>query len=417
MKQVFLVGGAVRDKLLGYPFHERDWVVIGSTPEDMLAQGFKPVGKDFPVFLHPDSGEEYALARTERKSAPGYSGFIFHTSPDITLEQDLCRRDLTINAIAESKDGDIFDPYNGRADLESKQLRHVSNAFREDPVRVLRVARFAARYHHLGFQVAETTLQLMTDMVKDGEVAHLVAERVWKEMERALLEPSPEVFIEVLNQCGALDVILPELQALFGVPQVAIHHPEIDTGLHTLMALQQCRVLRQQQEADSSVMFATLVHDLGKARTPSEVLPQHIGHEQRSLPLIEQLCERLAVPKRHRELALAVAKDHTHCHRALELKPATLLKLLERLDAFRRPQKLQMFLICCEADARGRSGFEQRNYPQADYLRQALDVCLRIQAKEVIADGITGKNIGAEIERRRLQALKIFKKSEQFKPG
>lgn len=409
MKQVFLVGGAVRDKHMGYPYHERDWVVVGSTPDEMLAEGFRPVGKDFPVFLHPDTGEEYALARTERKTAPGYGGFTFHTSPDITLEEDLARRDLTINAIAEDDSGQVYDPYHGLDDLNAKLLRHVSPAFSEDPVRVLRVARFAARYHHRGFRVAEETLQLMTDMVNAGEVGYLVAERVWKELERALSERSPEVFIEVLRQCGALDNILPEVEALFGVPQSAEHHPEIDCGVHCLMALTEARKLSD----DSAVLLTTLIHDLGKATTPEDVLPRHIAHEQRSLPLIEQLCERLAIPKRHKELAIAVARDHTNCHRVFELKAKTLLALLQRLDSFRRPQQLHDFLLCCEADSRGRKGFQQRPYPQVDYLRQALAICNDHQAKDVMAEGVTGKAIGEALQRRRIHALQVFKNDYQ----
>ncbi len=405
MKKIYLVGGAVRDKLLGYPCDERDWVVTGATPEDMLAEGYRPVGKDFPVFLHPTTNEEYALARTERKTAPGYGGFVFHTSPDITLEQDLQRRDLTINAIAETEQGELCDPYGGVRDLDKRLLRHVSDAFTEDPVRILRVARFAARYHHLGFRVADDTRQLMRRMVASGETKHLVAERVWREMERALTERAPQVFIEVLRDCGALADILPEVDALFGVPQPASHHPEIDCGRHCLLALEQARLL----SADSEVLFATLVHDLGKATTPTEMLPRHIAHEARSKHLVEQLCARLAVPKRHRDLALAVARDHTNCHRALQLKPATLLALLQRLDCFRRPEKLEKFLLSCEADARGRKGLEQQPYPQANYLRRAYQCCLQIQAGDIIARGITGKAVGERLQAERIQALHKLK--------
>ncbi len=403
--QIYLVGGAVRDKLLGYPFHERDWVVVASTPEEMQAAGFRPVGKDFPVFLHPQTNEEYALARTERKTAPGYTGFSFHTSAEVTLEQDLQRRDLTINAIAEDTDGKLIDPYNGKADLEHKILRHVSPAFSEDPVRILRVARFAARYHHLGFHVHPQTRQLMHDMVACGEADHLVAERVWKEWQRALGEQNPEQFIEVLRSCNALKVIAPELDALFGIPQPAAHHPEIDSGVHSLLALQQACCLSDSVE----VRFATLIHDLGKATTPIDKLPQHIAHEQRSLGLIEQLCDRLSVPKAHRELALAVARDHTNCHRALELRADTLLKLLQRLDAFRRPQKFEQFLLCCEADARGRQGFAERPYPQADYLRRARNLCNTINTQDIIAAGFTGKAIGEQLDQQRINALKTIR--------
>ncbi|MGH1372648.1 MAG: multifunctional CCA addition/repair protein [Cellvibrionaceae bacterium] len=407
MKTTYLVGGAVRDKHLGYPFHERDWVVVGATPEEMISEGFRPVGKDFPVFLHPETGEEYALARTERKTAPGYSGFVFHTDPNITLEDDLVRRDLTINAMAESDQGVLFDPYNGLQDLRQKSLRHVSDAFSEDPVRILRVARFAARYHHLGFSVAADTQQLMRDMVDKGEASHLVAERVWKEFERALREKSPQTFITTLRDCGALHIVMPELDALFGVPQPEQHHPEIDTGLHALLSLAHARSLTD----DSACLFATLVHDLGKATTPKDQWPRHIGHETRSLPIIETLCERLAVPKSHRELAIAVARDHTNCHRSFELKASTILKLLQRLDAFRRPEKLSQFLLCCEADACGRTGFETNSYPQADFLRNALATCESIQAKDVIAEGVKGKAIGERLEQKRVSALKELKQS------
>lgn len=403
--QIYLVGGAVRDKLLGYPFTERDWVVVGASPQTMEEKGYRAVGKDFPVFLHPDSKEEYALARTERKTGPGYTGFDFYAASDVTLEQDLQRRDLTINAIAEDSDGNLVDPYNGKTDLEHKILRHVSEAFSEDPVRILRVARFAARYHHLGFRVAEETLQLMRDMVNNGEVDHLVAERVWKEWQRALAEKSPGQFIEVLRQCGALQAIMPEIDNLFGVPQRADHHPEIDTGIHSLMVLEQACLL----SSDADIRFAALVHDLGKATTPKDVLPQHIGHEARSLDLINGLCERLAVPKAYRELALAVARDHTNCHRALELKPETIVKLLQRLDAFRRPEKLQQFLLCCEADARGREGLEDRDYPQADYLRQAFNLCQAINTQDIIAAGHTGKAIGEQLHKQRIAALKSIR--------
>lgn len=407
MKKTYLVGGAVRDKHLGYPFHERDWVVVGATPEEMVAEGFRPVGKDFPVFLHPETSEEYALARTERKTAPGYSGFVFHTDANISLEDDLVRRDLTINAMAESAEGELFDPYNGLQDLNDKVLRHVSKAFSEDPVRILRVARFAARYHHLGFSVAQPTQQLMRDMVDNGEASHLVAERVWKELERALRERSPQAFITTLRDCGALQVIMPELEALFGVPQPEQHHPEIDSGVHALLSLSHARSLTDE----STCLFATLLHDLGKAATPEEQWPRHIGHETRSLPIIEALCDRLAVPKSHRELAIAVARDHTNCHRSFELKASTILKLLQRLDAFRRPEKFFQFLLCCHADACGRTGFEAREYPQADFLREALNICQNIQAKDVIAEGIKGKEIGERLEQKRITALKEFKKS------
>lgn len=402
--KIYLVGGAVRDKLLGLPIKERDWVVVGATPEELVDQGFKPVGKDFPVFLHPDSREEYALARTERKTAPGYSGFICHAAPDVTLEQDLARRDLTINAIAEDQQGNIIDPYAGAVDLEQRILRHVSPAFIEDPVRILRLARFAARFHHLGFRVADETRTLMENMVQDGEVDHLVPERVWKEMSRALLEPHPEVFVEILRSCGALARILPEVDRLFGVPQRPEHHPEVDTGVHTLLSLQQAVKLSN----DLRVRFATLLHDLGKAETPADLLPRHHGHEQRSLALIRALCARLAVPKDCRDLALAVAEFHTHCHRVTELKPATLVKTLERLDAFRRPERFQQFLLCCEADARGRTGLEQRDYSQVDYFAQAFNCCQNISVAELMDQGYSGPQLGQKLHQARIQAVQQF---------
>lgn len=404
---IYLVGGAVRDKRLGYPYSEKDWVVVGARPEELQAQGFTPVGKDFPVFIHPKTGEEYALARTERKTAPGYTGFQFHTAPDITLEQDLARRDLTINAMAENEAGELVDPYGGAEDLEARLLRHVSPAFSEDPVRILRVARFAARYHHLGFTVAEETQVLMGKMVSSGEVDHLVPERVWKEMERALGEQDPQVFVQCLRDCGALARVLPEVDALFGVPQRAEHHPEVDTGIHCLMVLQQAALLTR----DTQVRFAALIHDLGKGATPEEEWPRHIGHEQRSLPLVERLCDRVTAPKDYRRLARLAAEYHTHSHRALELKPATILKMLKAADAFRKPEQFEQFLLCCEADARGRTGFEARDYPQADYLWGALRACQAIDNREIAAQGHTGKAFGEALDRERLQRLTHFKAS------
>lgn len=407
--QIYLVGGAVRDKLLGYPHSEKDWVVVGATPEDMLQQGFKAVGKDFPVFLHPDSKEEYALARTERKTGPGYTGFDFYSTPDVTLKEDLRRRDLTINAMAEADKGELIDPYGGREDLHHKILRHVSEAFAEDPVRILRVARFAARYQHLGFTVAKETQTLMRQMVESGEADHLVPERVWKELSRALIETNPEAFITTLRGCGALACVLPEVDALFGVPQPQQHHPEIDCGQHILLVLQQaCRLT-----PDPQVRLAAVLHDLGKATTPPTEWPQHIGHEQRSVDLVLACCARLAIPKDYRDLAVAVARYHSHCHRALELTPKTVIKVLQELDAFRRPQRFEQFLLCCEADARGREGLSERPYPQADYLRQTLDVCNSIAAKEVAADGFKGKALGEELNRRRIQAIQTFKQQHQ----
>jgi len=410
--KTYLVGGAVRDKLLGRTITEKDWVVVGSSPEQMQAQGFTPVGKDFPVFLHPNTKEEYALARTERKTGKGYGGFSFYCGEEVTLEDDLIRRDLSINAMAEDENGNIIDPYNGQQDLADKLLRHVSPAFAEDPVRILRIARFAARYHTLGFRVADETVALMQTMVANGEVDHLVAERIWKETERALGEPNPEIFIEVLRSCDALARLFPEIDTLFGVPQTAVHHPEIDTGMHTLMSLQQAVKL----STSTCVRFATLLHDLGKAKTPQDEWPRHIAHEDRSLPLVKQLCERIAAPKDYKDLALMVAQWHTHCHRATELKPATILKVLQSNDAFRRPERFEQFLLCCEADARGRTGFENREYPQADLFRQALTATQAVDIASIQAAGLTGKDFGDEVNRQRLQNLVQLKHNASIPP-
>jgi len=409
--KIYLVGGAVRDKLLQRPVTEKDWVVVGSSPEQMQQLGYTPVGKDFPVFLHPDTKEEYALARTERKTGHGYGGFSFYCAQDVTLEEDLIRRDLTINAMAETAEGEIIDPYNGQQDLADKLLRHVSPAFAEDPVRILRIARFAARYHHLGFRVADETIELMQTMVASGEANHLVAERVWKETERALGEPNPEIFIEVLRSANALALLFPEIDALFGVPQTATHHPEIDTGIHTLMSLQQAVKLG----GNSCVRFATLLHDLGKAKTPPEEWPRHIAHESRSLPLVKDLCTRVAAPKEFKELALIVAQWHTHCHRALELKPATLLKVLHSTDALRRPERFEQFLVCCEADARGRTGFETRAYPQADYFRQCLIAAKQVDVAAIQAQGLSGQAFGEALDQQRLTQLSSLKNTFSYK--
>lgn len=409
--QIFLVGGAVRDSLLKRPVTERDWVVVGASIDEMLTQGFQQVGKDFPVFLHPKSKEEYALARTERKSGKGYTGFSVNADSSITLEEDLSRRDLTINAIAQDDQGNLIDPFNGQADINNKLLRHVSQAFAEDPLRVLRVARFAARYAHLGFSVAEETLVLMREMVNAGEVDYLTSERVWKETQRALTEKNPEVYFSVLRDCGALKVLFSEIDALFGVPQTAAYHPEIDTGAHCLMSLQQAVKLSD----DPLIRFATLIHDLGKATTPKDILPRHIGHEERSLPLVETLCQRIKCPNDYKELSLAVAAWHTHCHRALELKASSVLKLLLRLDAFRRPERFEQFLICCEADARGRTGFENRDYPQANFLRKAYTICIEVKAKEFVEQGISGIKINEAMHKKRIDLLREYKKSyDQF---
>lgn len=399
--QIYLVGGAVRDQQLGLPVQERDWLVLGATPDDMMAQGFKPVGKDFPVFLHPQTGEEYALARTERKTAPGYHGFVFHADPSVTVEQDLLRRDLTINAIAMDADGTLIDPYGGLPDIANKILRHVSPAFAEDPVRILRVARFAARWHHLGFVVAAETLALMQAMVQAGEVNALVAERVWQECERALGEQNPQVFFQVLRDCGALAVIFPEVDTLFGVPQPPHHHPEIDTGIHTLLVLEQCARLT----ADKPARFAALCHDLGKALTPPSVLPRHIGHEQKSEAPVLALCERLGVPNDFRDLAVRVAVYHTHCHRALELRASTIMELFQHLDLFRRPQRLEPFLMACEADARGRTGFEACEYPPAAYLRTLWQACAAVSSEGIDTTRFQGKQFGEELWRLRQAAV------------
>jgi tRNA nucleotidyltransferase (CCA-adding enzyme) len=403
--EIYLVGGAVRDELLGYPVAERDWVVVGARPEDLLDQGYQQVGKDFPVFLHPESKDEYALARTERKSGHGYTGFAVHYDPAVTLEEDLLRRDLTVNAMARDGVGNIIDPYGGQADLAARILRHVSEAFVEDPLRVLRTARFAARYAHLDFAVAPETIALMADIVSQGELGHLSTERIWVEMEKALAERNPEVFIQVLRDCGALEQLLPELEALFGVPQTAAHHPEIDTGVHTLMALQQAVKL----SANTEVRFAVLLHDLGKGTTPQAEWPRHIAHEHRGLKLVKAACARLRTPNRHRELALQVCEYHTHCHRALELRGNTILKLFNATGALRRPERFEDFLLACEADSRGRLGFEAREYPQADYLRRALTIAREVTAAEFTEQGLEGKALGEAINAERVRRLEALR--------
>ena len=402
--QVYLVGGAVRDAQLGIPHKERDWCVVGSTPDELEALGYRRVGKDFPVFLHPETKEEYALARTERKTAPGYHGFEFDCSPQVTIEEDLERRDLTINAIAEDDDGQLIDPWGGLQDIRDRVLRHVSDAFVEDPVRILRVARFAARFHDLGFTVADETLSLMRRMVDDGEVGALVPDRVWKETELALAGSNPRVFIEVLRECGALRVVYPEVDALFGVPQPEQWHPEIDTGLHVMMVLDQAEKLSAALE----VRFAALVHDLGKGTTPKTMLPRHAGHELRGCKLIRRLSERLPVPRACRDLGLLVSEFHTHVHRALELRPRTLLKVLERADAFRRPERFEQLLLTCEADARGRAGLEDRDYPQADFLRGAFRAASSVDAA-TIAQVTKPRKIQAAIQRARKAAIATYR--------
>ncbi|HEY0766468.1 MAG TPA: multifunctional CCA addition/repair protein [Steroidobacteraceae bacterium] len=403
--RVYLVGGAVRDRLLGLPVRERDWVVVGAQPQELERAGYLPVGREFPVFLHPQTHEEYALARLERKVAPGYRGFTTQFSPDVSLQEDLKRRDLTINAMAESEDGQIVDPYGGQADLAARVLRHVSEAFVEDPVRILRVARFAARYADLGFRVAAETVQLMQRMTRAGEVSALVPERVWQETERALGEPRPEVFFETLRACGALAVIFPEIEALYGVPQPPRWHPEIDTGVHVMLAVRYAAKLG----ASGAVRFAALTHDLGKARTPRERWPSHHGHEEAGVPLIETLSARLKVPNAHRELAILTARHHTLVHRAAELKPATLLTLLENCDAFRRPERFAELLLACEADACGRTGKEHEPYPQAAYLKTVLAAAAAVALTDEERRGLEGRAIGEELRRRRLAAITAVK--------
>ena len=399
--EIYLVGGAVRDTLLGIEPKERDWVVVGATPDELRAGGYKQVGKDFPVFLHPETGEEYALARTERKTAPGYHGFEVHADPSVTLEEDLARRDFTINAIAMNAAGELIDPFGGEEDLRAGLLKHVSPAFVEDPVRILRVARFAARFARQGFKVAHGTNKLMTSMVEDGEVDALVPERVWAETEKALREDNPERYFEVLRGCSALARIFPEIDALYGVPQPEHAHAEIDTGVHVMMVLQQAARL----SPDPQVRFAALTHDLGKGTTPQQAWPKHHGHEQRSAKLALALCERLRAPNDYRDLAVLTARYHGKCHRALELRAGTLVDLLEALDPFRKPQRFEQLLLACEADSRGRKGHQQRAYPQADLLRQAFAACRTIDNKDIAAQGFSGAAFAAELRRRRLAAL------------
>lgn len=406
--QVYLVGGAVRDSLLGHPYQEKDYVVVGATPEHMLAQGFQPVGKDFPVFLHPETKEEYALARTERKSGKGYHGFQFFTDTTVSLEEDLIRRDLTINAIAMDQDGKLYDPYGGQSDLENKTLRHVSEAFAEDPLRVLRVARFAARYSAYGFHIAPETLQLMQTMAESGELDALTPERVWKETSRALLEDHADIYFQTLRDCGALKHLFPEIDALFGVPQRPEYHPEVDCGIHTLMSLQQA--CKSNYSLD--VRFAVLVHDLGKALTPVNELPRHIMHEERGVKPVTELCERLKVPTQTRQLALSVCKEHLKCHQIMSLKPGTVWRLLQRLDVLRRPERVEAFVQACECDARGRLGLEDRPYPQAQYMLDAMQVVRSIKVQD-LPENIKGAEIGEMLIQYRIDALTEFKHQHQ----
>jgi tRNA nucleotidyltransferase (CCA-adding enzyme) len=404
--RVYLVGGAVRDALLGRPVGERDYVVVGGTADALLSAGYTPVGRHFPVFLHPDTKAEHALARRERKTGPGYRGFVTDFSADITLEEDLQRRDLTINAIAQAPDGQLVDPYGGQKDLAARVLRHVSPAFAEDPVRILRVARFAARFAPLGFGVHDSTLALMRQMVQAGEASALVPERVWQETERALSESRPEVFFEVLRACGALAVLFPEVDRLFGVPQPPQWHPEIDTGVHIMMSLARAATLA----APATVRFAVLVHDLGKGVTPQDQWPKHLMHESRGLPLVDALCSRLKVPTAHRELARAVCQQHTNVHRARELRPETVLKLLNECDAFRRPERFSEMLLACQCDAQGRTGLEQRPYPQRDYLELARALAAAVMLDESERAGLEGLAIARAVQARRLRVLEEHKR-------
>lgn len=399
--EIYLVGGAVRDKIMNLTPRERDWVVVGATPETMLELGYRQVGKDFPVFLHPETHEEYALARTERKTAPGYKGFSVHADDKVTLEEDLLRRDLTINAIAESSTGELIDPFNGQQDIKDKVLRHVSPAFSEDPVRILRVARFAARFAHLGFTVATDTNKLMRDMVEAGEVDALVPERVWQEFERALGELHPSRFIEALRDCGALRVLFPEIDRLFGVPQSPQHHPEVDTGVHTMMVLEQAAKLSDSPE----VRFAALLHDLGKGITPREEWPKHIAHEERGLPLVQDLCDRYRVPNSFRDLAEMVTPYHLYYFRVGEMQPDTILEALQKMDAFRRPERFDLFLTACEADSRGRTGFENHDPEQSEIMRIAYQAASAISTEALVEQGLSGAAIGKELHKLRVEAI------------
>ncbi len=401
--QTYLVGGAVRDRLLGRPHGDRDWVVVGATPERMIAQGFKPVGRDFPVFLHPKTREEHALARTERKSARGYRGFVVDADPGVTLEQDLARRDFTINAIAQDSEGALIDPFGGMRDLQARVLRHVSPAFAEDPVRVLRAARFMARFAPLGFTVAPETLDLMRAMVADGEIDHLVPERTWQELVRALAEPQPSAFLAILREVGALARILPEVDALYGVPQRVEFHPEVDTGIHQQMVSDMAALLAP---GDALVGFAALTHDLGKALTPQDVLPKHIDHEHAGLVPLAALCDRLKVPAAQRELAVVACREHLNVHRIDELRDAAVHDLIARCDGFRKPERIDQLATVCEADKRGRLGLQDSAYPQATTLRALHRVALAVNARALVAQGVVGEEIGARLRIVRIDAIR-----------
>jgi tRNA nucleotidyltransferase (CCA-adding enzyme) len=406
--KTFLVGGAVRDRQLGLDGADRDHVVVGATPEQMLAAGFRPVGRDFPVFLHPQTGEEYALARTERKTAPGYRGFVFHADEAVTLEQDLARRDFTVNAIAEAEDGTLIDPYGGQADLQARVLRHVSPAFAEDPVRILRGARFMARFAALGFTVAPETLELMREMVARGEVDHLVPERVWQEMQRALACERPSAFIGLLRECSALGRLLPEVQALFGVPQRAEYHPEIDAGVHTQMVCDQAARLAP---GNARVGFAALVHDLGKALTPAAELPRHINHEHAGLKPLRMVCERYKLPADYRDLAVAACREHLNIHRIAELRPETVHELIARCDGFRQPGRIAELALVCEADKRGRLGLEDEPYPQAAMLLRLHEAARAVNAADIDMSGLSGPQVGEALRKARVAAIRDAKTS------
>ncbi|MUK42116.1 multifunctional CCA addition/repair protein [Aliivibrio fischeri] len=400
--KIYLVGGAVRDSLLNIDVKDKDWVVVGSTPQKMDSLGYQTVGQDFPVFLHPKTKEEYALARTERKSGQGYKGFTCYAEPDVTLEEDLLRRDLTINAIAQADNGELIDPYNGQQDIIDRTLRHVSDAFTEDPLRVLRVARFAARFHHLGFTVAPETMNLMKVLVDSGELSHLTAERVWQEWQKSLSSEHPEIFLSTLKECGALAIVLPELNALFGVPQPEKWHPEIDTGIHTLMVAQQAALLSQ----DLPTRFAAQVHDLGKGVTPESEWPSHKLHCHTGIKLIKRLCDRVRVPNDYRDLALLVCEHHSNIHRAAELRAQTFIKIFDKMDVWRKPERLAPILLCCQADHAGRLGLETQPYPQKKRFESAFDAAKNVEVKDVVAAGFKGPEIREELSKRRIEAVK-----------
>lgn len=403
--KIYLVGGAVRDSLLNLPIKDKDFMVVGATPEQMQQLGYRQVGKDFPVFLHPKTQQEYALARTERKVGLGYGGFSCYASPDVTLEQDLLRRDLTINAIAQDEAGNLYDPYHGIADINARQLRHVSAAFAEDPLRVLRVARFAARFHDLGFEIAYETMALMQHMSQTEELTALTPERVWQEVDKSLGGPHPEVFFEVLRQCGALNILFPEIEALFGVPQPEKWHPEIDTGLHTMLVLAQASSLTEEK----AVRFAALVHDLGKALSPKEHWPKHHGHGQKGLPVIKSLCERLRIPNEYRDLALLVSDQHQNVHQAFELRSETIIKLFDKADFWRKPERLEQLLLACIADMRGRTGFEHHAYPQGDYLSACFLAANTVDVKAIITAGFQGAQIKQALNSKRIEVVEQVK--------